>query len=119
MPTVPPADADVVGVGLGGGEFGVCDGVGVGGVGVGGIDTTVVGGGEVRGCDFGVCDGVDVGVGVWVLWLVVTPPFAGGGNGTTGFPTSAAFIADCQISAGNVPPKTSPTPPAATVLLRS
>src|SRR3954467_13675882 len=43
------------------------------------------------------------------------PMFAGVGNACTGWPASAAFIACCQISAGNVPPKTSPTPPAETV----
>ena len=42
------------------------------------------------------------------------------GNGHDGLAApSAAFIICCQISAGSVPPNTSPTPPTATVLLRS
>src|SRR5262249_27857098 len=85
----------------------------------------------VVGVIVGVMVGVPVGVTVTVAVAVgdgdfdgvavgvVVPTLAAFGNCSTGLPASGAFIICCQISAGSVPPKTSPIPAPSTVWVGS
>jgi hypothetical protein len=117
-PTWPNPEL-LLGVGLGGGAVGVELGADVGvEVGCGGGENVSVGK-EVTGGGDTVVVGTAVGEAVAVEDVIGDPTPAGAGNGMAGCPVSAAFIICCHTSAGSVPPKTSPTPPAETVLLRS
>jgi hypothetical protein len=95
---------------VGGGVVGVAEGW------VGGENVSV---GNVVVVGVAVVVGAPVGAALAVEDVTEDPTPAGLGNGSAGWPASAAFIICCQTSAGSVPPKTSPTPPAETVLLRS
>src|SRR4051812_5595007 len=72
----------------------------------GDVGAVLVGLGDDVGDSLGVSVGDDVSVGVAFPSLV--PTFSAGGNGSTGSPARAAFIICCHVSAGRLPPNSSP-----------